>query len=197
LTATNPSTELRRLDVYPAQAGKELAGQARMADLFIGTLAYGGPITRQRYEEAVLFGSGRACLLVPQSKAAPRQFGTILVAWKNTVEAARAVAEAIPFLSQASQVIVGIVEEQAGEQFGIQAGADIGRYLSRHGVKAEVRTISGWIDAGEAILNEARKSGADMIVMGRYGHSLLREWILGGATRHMLTHATVPVLMAH
>jgi nucleotide-binding universal stress UspA family protein len=132
----------------------------------------------------------------PASK--PGKFETIFVAWKNTREAARAVAEAMPFLQRASQVIVGLVEEEgASEQFGIEPGADIGRYLSRHGVAAEIRPINGWVYAGEALLNEAQRTGAQMIVMGGYGHSRFREWVLGGATRHLLTHAGVPVLMAH
>ena len=132
----------------------------------------------------------------PASK--PGKFDTVFVAWKNTREAARAVAEAMPFLRRASQVIVGLVEEEgASEQFGIEPGADIGRYLSRHGVGAEIRPINGWVYAGEALLNESQRTGADLVVMGGYGHSRFREWVLGGATRHLLTHAAVPVLIAH
>jgi nucleotide-binding universal stress UspA family protein len=114
------------------------------------------------------------------------------------IAVARAAAEALPFLQRADQVIVGIVEEQgAAEQFGEAPGADIARYLSRHGVPAEIRPINGWSRAGEALLNEARHTGAEMIVMGGYGHSRFREWILGGATRQILSHAPVPVLTAH
>jgi nucleotide-binding universal stress UspA family protein len=190
-------SELRRLDVYPRTSAAALAAESRTADLFVGTRPYGDPTGQQRVEEQVLFNSGRGCLFVPPATA-PRSFDTILVAWKPTREAARAVAEAMPFLNRAKQVIVALVEEGgAGEQQGSEPGADIGRHLSRHGVAAEIRKIAGWSNAGEALLNEAQKTGADLVVMGGYGHSRVREWVLGGATRHLLTHAAVPVLMAH
>lgn len=191
-------SELRRIDVMPAGAGRALAAEVRTADLFVGTRPYGDPTGEERVEEAVLLRSGRGCLFVPPGGTPPRNYGTVLVAWKESRESARAVSEALPILARALQVIVLLVEgEGASEQFHVEAGADIGRYLSRHGVSAEVRKISGWVHAGEAILNEASQTGAEMIVMGGYGHSRLREWALGGATRHVLTHAAVPVLMAH
>lgn len=190
--------DVRRVDVYPSSIGASLASEARTADLFVGTRPYGDSAGQERIEEAVLFHSGRACLFVPPGGTPPSDYDTIFVAWKNTREAARAVSEAMPFLRRASQVVVGIVEEEgASEQFGIEPGADIGRYLSRHGVSAEIKLIAGWVYAGEALLNEAQRTGAQMVVMGGYGHSRFREWVLGGATRHLLTHASVPVLIAH
>ena len=198
LAGMNVPNEVRRLDVYPSSAGNTLASEARMSDLFLGTRPYGDPAGGALVEETVLFKSGRGCLFVPPAGAPPASYATIFVAWKNTREAARAVAEARPFLQQASQVIVGLVEEDgASEQFGVEPGADIGRYLSRHGVSAEIRPINGWAHVGEALLNEAQKTSSDMIVMGGYGHSRFREWVLGGATRHVLTAAPVPVLIAH
>lgn len=190
--------DLRRLDVYPSTIGNTLAAEARTADLFVGTRPYGDAAAGERIEETVLFRSGRGCLFVPPGGIPPKDYDRVFVAWKNTREAARAVAESIPFLQRASQVIVGIVEEEgASEQYGVEPGTDIGRYLSRHGIAAEIRPINGWVYAGEALLNEAQKTGAQMIVMGGYGHSRFREWVIGGATRHLLTHATVPVLIAH
>lgn len=190
--------DVRRVDAYPGGMGNELAARARTADLFVGTRPYGDPTGEDFVEEQVLFGSGHGCLFVPPGGKPPESYGTILVAWKETREAARAVAEALPFLKKAQQVIVALVEEEgASEQFRIESGADIGRHLSRHGVSAEIRKIGGWGYSGEAILNEATQTGADMIVMGGYGHSRFREWMLGGATRHVLSNATIPVLMAH
>jgi nucleotide-binding universal stress UspA family protein len=190
--------DLRRIDIYPGTAGSALADAARTADLFVGTRPYGDPTGQQHIEEQVLFLSGRGCLFVPPKGTPPRHYGTVLVAWNESREAARAVAEALPFLQQARQVIVALIEEQgASEQFGIEAGADIGRYLSRHGISAEIRKVGGWAHAGEALLNEARLTGSDMIVMGGYAHSRFREFVLGGATRHVLQHANIPVLMAH
>jgi nucleotide-binding universal stress UspA family protein len=192
------SRELRRLDVLPGRVGKELAAEARTADLFIGTRPYGDPTGQVRVEEEVLLGSGRGCLFVPPDGKPPKTYSTILVAWNDSRESARAVAEALPFLARARQVVVAIVEERgASEQQHIEAGADIGRYLSRHDVSAEIRKIAGWDDTSDALLNEAKQIGADMLVMGGYGHSRFREWVLGGATRRALKEAAIPVLMAH
>ena len=190
--------ELRRLDVYPGQVGSRLSSEARLSDLFVGTRPYGGPAGQQWIEEAVLFQSGRPCLFVPPSHQPAAEYGTILVAWKNTREAARAISEAMPFLQKAKTVIVGLVDEQGSpERRGEAPDEDIGRYLSRHGIKAEIHVIDGWKDAGAALLNEAVRTAADLIVMGAYGHSRFREWVLGGASRHILEHAEVPVLVAH
>lgn len=189
--------EVRQITAYSGTAANALATEAQAADLFVGTRPYGDSNGAEWLEEGVLFNSGRGCLFVPPDGKPPQAYRTVLIAWKNTREAAHAVAEAMPFLRQAKQVIVAIVEEGgAAEQYGIEPGADIGRHLSRHGITAEIRTLGGWTYPGEAILNEAKRSGADLVVMGGYGHSRLREWVLGGATRHLLTHADIPVLMA-
>jgi nucleotide-binding universal stress UspA family protein len=198
LAGVDLSRELRRLDVLPGGVGAALAAEARVADLFVATRPYGAPAGDVRIEEEVLLGSGRGCLFVPPGGKPPGTYQTILVAWNGSRESARAVAEALPLLQAAPNVIVAVVEEDAAaEQRRIDVGADIGRHLSRHRVSAEVRKIAGWSDAGQAILNEAALSGVDMIVMGGYGHSRFRELLLGGATRRVLTEATVPVLTAH
>lgn len=191
--------DLKRLDVYPSAVGNTLAEEVRTSDIFLGTRPYGDPTGGQRIEEAVLFKSGRGCIFVPPNdKPKKSTYDTIFVAWKPTREAARAVAESLPILRKASQVVVGLVEEEgAGEQFKVEAGADIGRYLSRHDITAEIRKIAGWAYAGEALLNEAQQIGADLIVMGGYGHTRFTEWVLGGATRHILSNAAIPVLTAH
>jgi nucleotide-binding universal stress UspA family protein len=190
--------ELRRLDVYPTTIGGDIAREVQTMDLFIGTRPYGDPTHAERVEETVLFQSGRGCFFAPPASTPPSAYDTVFVAWKASRESARAVAEAMPFLRQARQVVVGLVDEEgAPEQFGEEPGADIGRHLSRHGINAELRVITGWTYVGEALLNEAERLGANLIVMGGYGHSRLREWALGGATRHLLGHAKVPVLMAH
>jgi nucleotide-binding universal stress UspA family protein len=197
-TRFEAENDIKRIDAYPAGVGGSLAAATRTADLFIGTRPYGDPTGAEHIEEEVLFQSGRACLFIPPKGIPSRQYATILVAWKDSRESARAVAESLPFLQQAHQVVVAIVEDQgASEQYRIEAGADIGRYLSRHGVSAEIRKIGGWVYAGEAILNEAEQCSADLIVMGGYGHSRFREFVLGGTTRHVLAEARIPVLMAH
>lgn len=195
--ATGINHELRRLDLFPGEAGSRLAAEVRLSDLFVGTRPYGDPLKQQRVEEAVLFESGRPCLFVPPGHAAPVRHASVLVAWKNTREAAIALAAALPLLRQADEVHVALIEEGgASEQRREAPDRDIGRYLGRHGVSAEIRLVDGWTDVTAAILNEATKSAADLIVLGAYGHSRLREWALGGVTRNILSRATVPVFTA-
>lgn len=189
--------EVRRFDAYSSQVGLTLAAEARTADLFIATRPYGHVKNNAEALESVLFNSGRGCLFVPPV-GAPRPFETVVLAWRNTREAARAVSEAMPLLVAAKQVLVTMVGEgSAPEQEGVSPGADIARYLDRHGVNVELRPLTGWTHPAKALLNEVEKSGADLLVMGGYGHSRFREWVLGGATRDILTKAEVPVLIAH
>lgn len=190
--------ELRRLEGYPGRTGEALAAVVRTSDLFVGTLPYAGRGRSGDVEEAVLFKSGRGCLFVPPDAPVRGTYDSVFVAWKNSPEAARAVAEALPFLQQAARVTVGVGQEEAvGEEPAEAVGSDILRYLGRHDVTAELRAITGRNDIGEALLGEAGEAGAQLIVMGGYGHSRFREWVLGGVTRHVLSSATVPVLTAH
>lgn len=191
--------ELRRLDVYPREVGRRLASEVRQCDLFVATRPYGDPNKGQWIEEAVLFQSGRPCLFLPPSFKGRAAYDNVLVAWKNTREAARAVADAVPLMQQAKSVVVAIVDEQLGapEEQRRAPDEDIGRYLSRHGIKAEIHIIDGWTSPGAALSNETVRTAADLVVMGAYGHSRMREWILGGATRDVLSSAAVPVLVAH
>jgi nucleotide-binding universal stress UspA family protein len=191
--------EIRRLDVYPRQVGHILSSEARQSDLFVGTRPYGDPNKGQWIEEAVLFQSGRPCLFLPPAFQGYAVYRNVLVAWKSTREAARAVADAMPLLKKAKSVVVAIVDEDLGaaEEQGRAPDADIGRYMSRHGINAEVHVVDGWTSPGAAILNEAVRTAADLVVMGAYGHSRLREWMLGGVTRDVLKSAAVPVLVAH
>lgn len=184
---------VRRLDVFTGTVGQALIDEARTADLFVATRPYGDPADDNHLEVTVLFGSGRACLFVPPKGLAPKGFGAVVVAWNGSREATRAVAEAMPFLKQASQVIVTTVTEGGEAEFG----GDIARHLSRHGISAVFGTVDvGAVGPGGALLEEARRVGANLLVMGGYGHSRFREWALGGATRHVLEHADIPVLMA-
>lgn len=197
LAATGLNHELRRLDLFPGQVASALAGEVRFSDLFVGTRPYGDPSKQHRVEESVLFESGRPCLFIPPGHRVVSSYSSVLVAWKNTREAAVALAAAIPILRLANEVTVAIVEEGgASEQRGEAPDEGIGRYLSRHGIRSEVRPIAGWNNVSAAILNEAGRSGSDLIVLGAYGHSRLREWALGGVTRDVLSQAAVPVFAA-
>lgn len=189
--------ELRRVDVFEASAREAVASEARVADLFIALRPYGENGAGAPVAEAALFSGGRGCLFVPPGGKPPASFDRVAIAWKNTTEAARAVAEALPFLKKAKVVEVLIVDEgKASEERGESPGADIARHLDRHGVNVEIKQVSGWSDVGDALVNEMTRSGADLLVMGTYGHSRVWQWVLGGTTRSVLTRATFPVLAA-
>lgn len=187
------SNELRRFHGLSDMLGSDLAQLARTADVFVGTRPYGDPAGHRQIEERVLFGSGRACLFLPPGGSAHERFERIAVAWDGSREAARAVAEAVPFLTRAKAVhLVCIGEtEQKAPFHGIKA------HLERYGVAAEATTVPYDNGTGEQLEQFAHQMGADLIVMGAYGHARLIEWMFGGATRHLLRHATLPVLMAH
>ena len=143
----------------------------------------------------VLIAAGRPVLVVPYVKADGATGGRIVVAWNASREATRAVHDALPLLQAAEQVIVLSADP---EHLGDLPGADIAQHLARHGVTVEAsHTVSDKLDIGDVLLNQVSDLGADMLVMGAYGHSRLRETVLGGATRDVLRHMTVPTLLSH
>jgi nucleotide-binding universal stress UspA family protein len=145
--------------------------------------------------ERVTLASGRPILVVPYAGQFEKIGRCVLVAWNGSREAARAVADAMPILASAEAVTVLVVDPQAGVDL---PGADIALHLARHGVKAQVeRTVSADVPIGEVLLSRAADLGADLLVMGAYGHSRVRELLLGGATRSILASMTIPVLMSH
>jgi nucleotide-binding universal stress UspA family protein len=147
--------------------------------------------------EAIVMGAGRPALVVPRFGRFPKLGENVLVAWNRTREATRAVHDALPILIRAKAVTVMEVNPRATGTPHIP-GADIATHLARHGVKAEVTAVTGAdIEVGDMILSRIVDLGADMLVMGAYGHSRLREFAFGGVTRHLLQHMTVPVLMSH
>jgi nucleotide-binding universal stress UspA family protein len=142
-----------------------------------------------------IMASGRPALVIPYI-GAPKEFGRkVLIAWNASREAARAVSDAMPLLEAAESIEIFAVEPNG---IGDIPGADIGSHLARHGLNISASRTAGLdIDVGDVLLNQAADSGADLIVMGAYGHSRMRELVLGGATRHILEHMTVPVLLSH
>jgi nucleotide-binding universal stress UspA family protein len=123
----------------------------------------------------------------------------VLVAWNARREAVRAVNDALRILQTADRVVVLAVNPTYGESGeGDIPSADICLHLARHGVKAEAETaVAQDIDVTSLLLSHTADIGADMMVMGAYGHSRLREMVLGGVSREMLQTMTVPVLMSH
>ncbi len=147
--------------------------------------------------EALLFQAGVPTLLVPYSGAREFNADKAVIAWNGSAQAARAVRAAMPLLAMSKSVLVAIVDEGAPPSDEAQ-GADVGAYLARHGLKVEVRTVANAHEgAGRALLNLAVDEEASWLVMGAYGHSRIRQFLLGGVTRSVLANATIPVLMAH
>lgn len=147
----------------------------------------------------LVLAAGRPVMFVPYAGRFPSVGKRVLVAWNAGREAARALRDALPFLKEANQVdVVAFDPSRGGAPHGEMPGADIGLFLARHGVKVNVSQQSGTsMDIGAQILSRAADLSADLIVMGAYGHSRVREQILGGATRTLLEAMTVPVLMSH
>jgi nucleotide-binding universal stress UspA family protein len=149
--------------------------------------------------EAVAIGGGRPVLVVPHVGVRKPVGVTVILCWNASRESARAAADALPFLRSAAKVVVLVVEPTASYAgHGEEPGADIAIWLARHGAKVTVQCeIAPDVGVGEIILSRAADHDADLIVMGVYGHLRLREAVLGGVSRTMLSSMTVPVLMSH
>jgi nucleotide-binding universal stress UspA family protein len=173
-----------------------LGVSARYADLVIAGQPEPEDPFGQAFAGELVLGAGRPVLFVPYAGRFPDAGKRVLVAWNASREAARAVRDALPLLARADAVQV--VAFEPGGEHGETPGADIALYLARHGVRATAaRDVAPGLDIGSRILSRAADAAADLIVMGAYGHSRLRELALGGATRTLLEAMTVPVLMAH
>lgn len=147
--------------------------------------------------EAALFGAGRPVIVVPYIQKGGLKLDRVLVCWDGSHAAARAVADAMPLLTRAGKVEVIIVSNEAPKSDELP-GADLGEHLARHGITTEIKQIvAPGGDVASMILSYAADFSADFIVMGGYGHSRLKEFVLGGVTRGILDAMTVPVLMSH
>jgi nucleotide-binding universal stress UspA family protein len=149
--------------------------------------------------ELVALASGRPIMAVPYAGQFETVGRRVLIGWNASREATRAVNDAMPLLAAADVVTVLTIDAREGpDGHGELPGADISLHLARHGVKATIeRTVSAGVPAGEVLLSRAADLGADLLVLGAYGHSRMRELLLGGATRSILQSMTVPVLMSH
>jgi nucleotide-binding universal stress UspA family protein len=190
--------EAARLPTSFAGAGDQFGLIARRFDLsVVGQSEPDKGAVEQLIAESALFESGRPVIMVPYVQKAPLKLDRVMLCWDGGRAAARAMADAMPLLEHAGQIEVVIVSAERGKQDEI-AGADIGQHLARHGLKVDIKRITeGDIDVADALLSHAADISADFIVMGGYGHSRLREFVLGGVTRSILRSMTAPVLMAH
>jgi nucleotide-binding universal stress UspA family protein len=147
--------------------------------------------------ESLVLTSGRPIIVFPPRSTVSR-VRRILVGWNARRESIRAVADALPLLVRAEAVEVLVVDhERQPAGHGQEPGADIARHLARHGAHVEVRRLSSdGEEVGRLLLSQAAAFGADLVVMGAYGHSHLSEWMFGGVTRTVLREAGLPVLMS-
>jgi len=192
------SAHSRMLDVPVASAPDVFAKVARRFDLAImGQPEPDTPALERLLVEAALFDSGRPVLIVPYIQRKGLTLDRVIVAWDGSRSAARAVADAMPLLvrAKATEVLTVASEPAKSDEM---PGADIAHHLARHGVKVEVDSIvTVETDVASTILSHAADISADVLVMGGYGHSRLREFVLGGVTRGILGSMTVPTLMSH
>lgn len=199
LARLGPTHEIRRLDAFPGLLEQAVATEARWNDLFIATCPRGDGHSRWRsLVESVMFDAGRGLCLLPPGAALRSPITTVLIGWTDTRQSARAVAEALPLIARATQVhIVTVREEAHGRMGGAEVLADISAHLARHGVEATATVLNTQTSPTDALLGEAKRISADLIVIGAYGHSRFREWVLGGVTADLLGGSPVPLFLAH
>lgn len=188
--AAHATAEWTEIEGYPAEA---VARAARLADLTVlGRPARAHDVSVDDLMEGALFSSGRPVMVVP---AAPRRaaFESIVIAWNDSPEAAGAVAAAAPLLGAAKKLVVFVGDEIDDPE---ARGADLAAWLGWRHFPAPAVVVRGG-NVGVALLEEASKASADLIVMGAYTHSRLRQLVFGGATSHVLGHSPVPLLMSH
>ncbi|MBI4275266.1 MAG: universal stress protein [Rhizobiales bacterium] len=192
------AAETRLLSATLAGAADQFGRMARRFDIsVIGQPKPKEAAPEEFITEGVLFGSGRPVIIVPYIQKDALKLNRVIACWDGSRTAARAIADAMPFLRRSKAIDVLIVAGDRGKGDEIP-GADMGEHLARHGMKVDVkRIVAKDVDVTNTILSYAADSSADLIVMGGYGHSRLREFVLGGATRGILGAMTVPVIMSH
>lgn len=168
--------------------------RSRVNDLTIITQDNPNSTGKNIVDDVVVSAAG-AVLVVPHLAIGETIGEAVTVAWNDSPESARAVRAALPFLKKAKSVDVIIISKSEEDQF---KGSDVGRYLSEHGIEITLKIVANsTIDVANVILNNVFEKGHDLIVMGAFSHMRLREAILGGTTRNIFAHMTVPVIFSH
>ena len=203
LAKVGSRADLRRANIMTGEEGNTIAMHGRYADITV--IGWSSKIDEDRNRtglqktlfEAALFNSGRPVLLVPEAfkrMGAPKR---VLIAWSPERESVRAVNDAMSVLTLAEQVRI-VVINTGSLMAEKNPGDDMARHLARHDVKVDVKHVpSNGEPVHKMLLDEARYLGADLVVMGGYGHSRTGEWLFGGVTRDILNDADVPLLMSH
>jgi nucleotide-binding universal stress UspA family protein len=197
---TDRRAEVRVLEAWAHLAAESASVHARHADISVfGLAGVEGAGARREVLEALLMDSGRPVLALPPTWRPSERFRRVMVAWDASREAARATADAGPFLESADEVFVVTVDARTSERgLGEAPGADIAAHLARRGHSVEVRNVDGLgADRGEALLSAALGAEAELIVMGGYGHARLQEAIFGGVTRTLIEGSDIPLLLSH
>ena len=195
---TGVSYETRLISSSVSGAADQIGRMARRFDLaVVGQPKRDTGMPEEVLDEGVLFESGRPVLFVPFIQRAGLKLDHVMVCWDGSRAATRAIGDAMPILEKAKQVDVVIIATKEPKTKEL-SGADLGQHLARHGIKVDVKRItSPDIDTASTILSYAADASTDLIVMGGYGHSRLREFVLGGVTHALFDSMTVPVLMSH
>ncbi|MGQ3672924.1 universal stress protein [Xanthobacter sp. TB0136] len=189
--------EIRTLGASLGLAAQQFTYMSRLFDVTVVSQPNPDrPGPEEVIAETVLLESGRAILVIPHAYEKPFSSSHVMLAWDGGRAAARALAEALPLLHQANTVDIIRIGAEEDEDPEAQ---EVIRHLARHKLKTEVRCLP--LAAGQSVstvlLDEVRARGADLLVMGGYGHSRLKEMVMGGVTREIFATMTVPVLMAH
>ena len=192
------SFETRQESASAAGAADRFGHMARRFDIAVVSQPRpDSPVMADLVMETALFETGRPVIAVPYIHHGGLTLEHPMVCWDGGRAAARAIGDAMPFLTRAKQVEVVIISGERGKRDELP-GVDLGQHLARHDINITVNRIpAGDVDPANALISYASDSGADFMVMGGYGHSRLREFVLGGATRTVLQSMTVPVLLSH
>jgi len=196
--AAGVSAEARTLDASLAGAPDLFGRITRRFDIaVVGQARHEQGASEELMIEGALFGSGRPLIVVPHTHKQGLKLDRIIICWDGSRPAARAIADSLPFLQRAKSIDIVVVTGER-DKSGEITGTNMRRHLARHGITVEIKHITrGGAGVQNAILAHAADTGADFMVLGGYGHSRLREFILGGVTRSILRSMTVPVLMSH
>lgn len=201
MSARGVEAEARIVGGFEENAGGALGLHARYADISVigGRDAVASRTLADALIDGALFDSGRPALAVPAAGLGKTLGKRPLLAWDGGMQAARAAREALTFLARADLVRISVAKTYFGmSRHGEEPGADIARWLAAHGAKVAVEVIdTEGRSVAEAVTTAAQRHGCDMIVLGAFGHSRLRESIFGGVTTDMLDAPPLPLFLAH